>query len=177
MERRVGSARVTGTPVGPIRSSNGPEVLDSTPTFDAFFTSSYPRMVRFAAALLPASLSPEDAVQEAYARTFPRFASLDDPDAYVRRAIVNQATGLFRRRGTARSKEPLLRPDDASREYDTLLPALDALPARQRAALILRFYQQCTEAEIAAALGCRPGTVKSLLSRGVAALRKVIDSD
>ena len=60
-------------------------------------------------------------------------------------------------------------------EADELFDALAALPSRQRAALVLRFYEDLSEADIAVALGCRPGTVKSLLHRGLAELRKVVE--
>jgi len=56
-----------------------------------------------------------------------------------------------------------------------MLDALDRLPARRRAAIVLRFYEDLAEADIAQVLGCRPGTVKSLLSRGLAQLRKEVE--
>jgi RNA polymerase sigma-70 factor (sigma-E family) len=166
--------------VGAVRKNNSEG--EPATSFREFYAASYPTMIRLAVALLPNTQTAEDAVQEAFEGSFKRFDTLDNPEAYVRRAIVNQATGFFRRRGVAKAKEPMLRAsaeDGATTtvEYDTMLSALDCLPARQRATLILRFYEQCTEAEIAAALGCRPGTVKSLLSRGLAALRKVVDHD
>jgi RNA polymerase sigma-70 factor (sigma-E family) len=143
--------------------------------FDEFYALTQPRMLRLAVALVSSRPVAEDIVQDAYAASYARFASLEMPEAYVRRAVVNRAHGLFRRRRVARSKEPLLVDDPHHPEYDTLLAVLDRLPARQRAALILRYYEQCSEHEIAAALNCRPGTVKSLLSRGLAALREVIE--
>jgi RNA polymerase sigma-70 factor (sigma-E family) len=167
--------------VGALRRHNSQP--DGIASFRDFYASSYSSMIRLAVALLPNTQTAEDVVQDAFAGSFKRFDAIDNPEAYVRRAIVNQATGFFRRRGIAKSKESLLQADverragEQNAEYDTLLSVLDALPTRQRAALVLRYYEQCTESEIAAALGCRPGTVKSLLSRGVAALRKVVDDD
>ncbi len=151
--------------------------LEKTQTFEEFFAASYPGMVRLATALLPSRSVAEDVVQDAFTKSYARFTSLNNPEAYVRRSVVNLSTGYFRRRGVAQAKEPLLRPTEQPSEHDTMLSVLHQLPTRQRAALILRYYEQCNEAEIAAALQCRPGTVKSLLSRGIAALREVIDHE
>jgi RNA polymerase sigma-70 factor (sigma-E family) len=153
-----------------VGSVNAPTV-----TFDEFYALTQPRMVRLAVALVSSRSLAEDIVQDAFASSYARFASLDQPEAYVRRSVVNHAYGVFRRRRVERSKGPMLLDVPHHREYDTLLAVLDRLPARQRAALILRYYEQCTEQEIAVALNCRPGTVKSLLSRGIAALREVIE--
>jgi RNA polymerase sigma factor (sigma-70 family) len=68
-----------------------------------------------------------------------------------------------------------LRPILVEPPVDELRDALASLPMRQRAVLVLRFYEDMSEADIAATLGCRPGTVKSLSSRGLAALRQVIE--
>ncbi len=146
-----------------------------TMTFDEFYALTQPRMLRLAVALVSSRTLAEDVVQDAFASSYARFASLDHPEAYVRRCVVNHAYGVFRRLRVARSKEPMLVDAPHQPEYDTLLAVLDRLPGRQRAALILRYYEQCSEQEIAAALHCRPGTVKSLLSRGLAALREVIE--
>jgi RNA polymerase sigma-70 factor (sigma-E family) len=144
-------------------------------SFDEFFALTQPRMLRLAVALVSSRSLAEDIVQDAFAACYARFASLKQPEAYVRRCVVNRAHGVFRRRRVARDKEPILHDAPHHQEYDTLLAVLDRLPTRQRAALILRYYEQCSEQEIAAALRCRPGTVKSLLSRGLAALREVVE--
>jgi RNA polymerase sigma factor (sigma-70 family) len=159
---------------------NGPVTLaraDQTQTFEEFFAANHQRMLRLAAALLPSQAVAEDVVQDAFIKSYVHFASLTHPSAYLRRSIINQSTSYFRKRGIATRKEPLLRPAPSLSEHDTMLSVLEKLPSRQRAALVLRYYEQCTEAEIAYALKCRPGTVKSLLSRGIAALREVIDHD
>ncbi len=154
-------------------------VSDRAVDFEEFYSATYPAMLRLGVALLPSRPVAEDVVQEAYAKVFRGFASVNNPEAYVRRTVVNLSIGFFRRRAVSVAKAPLLIPVrlDAVDEHDALLGVLDSLPTRQRAAIILRFYEQCTEAEIAAILRCRPGTVKSLLSRGIAALRKVVTND
>jgi RNA polymerase sigma factor (sigma-70 family) len=104
----------------------------------------------------------------------------DDPVAYVRRVMVNTHLSQWRRWG-ARIKlgdVPELVAQDAglrrSEEWDVLRRALALLPARQRAVLVLRYFEDLPDPAIAALLGCRPGTVRSLASRGLAALRPLV---
>ncbi|HVY10614.1 MAG TPA: SigE family RNA polymerase sigma factor [Mycobacteriales bacterium] len=121
----------------------------------------------------------EDLVQTALMRCYPhwRRISQDNPDAYVRKAIANAHTSLWRRRW--RGEQPAAElPERAGADaYDvadsrrTLIAALNRLPARQRAAVVLRFYEDLSEAETATALGCSVGTVKSQTSKALAALR------
>jgi RNA polymerase sigma factor (sigma-70 family) len=148
-------------------------------TFEQFYAATYPKMLRLAAALLPSKSIAEDVAHDAYAKVFRKYSSVDDPSAYVRRSIVNESTGFFRKRAVATAKEPLIRAATETQfvDHDLMLSVLDTLSARQRAAIVLRYYEQCTEAEIASILRCRPGTVKSLLSRGIAALREVVSND
>lgn len=123
----------------------------------------------------------EDLAQEAFARTAARLAFLREPDAtwqYLRRSVVNLAKNHYRHRDVERAwlatQDP--RVTHAHVEEDAVAHvamrrALLDLPARQRAALVLRYYEDLPEDEIAQILGCRPGTVRSLVSRGTAALR------
>jgi RNA polymerase sigma-70 factor (sigma-E family) len=146
--------------------------------FDEFYQFTYPRLLRLGVALVWSRTAAEDHVQDAFAKTYARFATLDEPEAYVRKTLVNEVRISFRRREMMQRFAPLLRSATTQTDRytdDSLLKALDSLPLRQRAAVILRYYEQCTEQEIAHALNCRPGTVKSLLSRGLASLRKVVD--
>jgi RNA polymerase sigma factor (sigma-70 family) len=97
--------------------------------------------------------------------------TLDNPDAYLRAAVVNRARNAHRNRARHKAKLPLLfeadRVDFAAAELND---AVARLPFRQRAVLVMRYYLGLREAEIAEALGCRPGTVKSLASRALARL-------
>jgi RNA polymerase sigma-70 factor (sigma-E family) len=126
----------------------------------------------------------EDLVQEAFVRLAGRFVDLRNPDAfpaYLRKTVVNLTRMHYRRRRLERAyldrqrREPP--PDSADPDVDTrqhVKQALLRLTPRQRAALVLRFYEDLPEAQIAEILGCRPGTVKSLLARGLEALRGAI---
>ncbi len=130
----------------------------------------------------------EDLVQEAFIRCVGRFRYLRVPDAfeaYLRRAIVNLHTsGLRRHRlerawlareGAAVARRTTSMPDVGVRE--DLWRRVLALPARQRAALVLRFYEDLSERDTAEVLGCTVPAVKSLVSRGTAALRHEIESE
>jgi RNA polymerase sigma-70 factor (sigma-E family) len=133
----------------------------------------------------------EDLVQEAFVRVGGRFVHLRDPEAfgaYLRRAVVNLANSHFRRRRVERAYLTRATSDAAVRagssqagppveDRDQLWQALGRLPQRQRAAIVLRFYEDLSEARIAELLRCRPGTVKSLLSRGLEAMRTDIGGD
>lgn len=126
----------------------------------------------------------EDLVQEALVKTYSRWSrvrSQGNPEAYVRRVITTTAISWFRRRGF-RGEVPVERtPDAADHQFadhgdrvgdaDALAAALRRLPPRQRAALVLRFYEDLSEAQTAEILGCAVGTVKSQTAAALAKLR------
>jgi RNA polymerase sigma-70 factor (sigma-E family) len=126
----------------------------------------------------------EDLLQGALERAYRRWGRIcrsGDPERYVRRVLANASTDRWRRLGR-RSEQPLP-PEEAGpaegdhaagvAERDFVLRALAGLPPRQRAVLVLRYYCDLPEAEIAHALGCSVGTVKSQASRGLARLREI----
>jgi RNA polymerase sigma-70 factor (sigma-E family) len=124
----------------------------------------------------------EDLVQEAFIRFVGRLQSLRDPsafDAYLRRTVINLSKNYHRRRALERSElerqasqRPTARSERDVTEYEAMRLALLRLPARQRAAIVLRYYEDLPEAQIADVLRCRPATVRSLVSRGLEALRQ-----
>jgi RNA polymerase sigma-70 factor (sigma-E family) len=127
----------------------------------------------------------EDLVQEAFVRAFARFAHLRRQEAltgYLRKTVVNLAHKHFRRVSKERSYVEAAQtagsasqPDPALREQ--LWAALRELPYRQRCALVLRFYEDVSEREAARLLGCRVGTVKSLVHRGLSSMREQIGGE
>ena len=144
--------------------------------------------VRLAYLLTGERTQAEDLAQEAFIRCVGRFQHLRDRgafEAYLRRAIVNLHTSSLRRlklerawlqREGARARTRVdAMPDVGARE--DLWRALSALPARQRAALVLRYYEDLSERDAAEALGCSVAAVKSLVSRGSEALRERIRSE
>mgnify|MGYP003514030068 CR=1 FL=1 len=126
----------------------------------------------------------DDLVQEATARVYSvwsRVASRGEPDAYARRVVVNLLTD--HRRRPARRETPTQTLPDTARDdldpahaggRDDVLRALAAVPPRQRAVLVLRFWEDLSVEETAALLGCSTGTVKSQTSRGLDALRAAL---
>ena len=148
------------------------------------FAARYPELVRLAG-LLGAD-DPEDIAQEAFARLLRRYGSLRDAGAalgYVRATVCNLTRNRRRHLRAARLRTPAERPADVEsseqavllrEEQREVIAALGALPARRREAIVLRYWLGLTEAEIAAAMGVSAGTVKSQVSRGLAALGQVL---
>jgi RNA polymerase sigma-70 factor (sigma-E family) len=125
----------------------------------------------------------EDLAQEAFVRFVARLHYIRDRhavDAYVRQTIVNLSRNYFRRRAVersflerqARERQPEHLDPDVS-THQAMRAALLGLPVRQRAALVLRYYEDLPETQIADILRCRPSTVRSLVSRGLQALRQI----
>jgi RNA polymerase sigma-70 factor (sigma-E family) len=122
----------------------------------------------------------EDLVQSALAKTYLAWDRIEDRaalDGYVRRAMVNTHISWWRRRRLDEFPTDEI-PDQAVADHsvssdmqETLRRAIDRLPQRMRAAVMLRFYDDMTEAEVAEVLGVSLGTVKSTVSRAVAKLR------
>jgi RNA polymerase sigma-70 factor (sigma-E family) len=125
----------------------------------------------------------EDLVQDAFVKLIGRFADLRNPesfDAYLRRTIVTLSYGTFRRRRTeraylARERGLAERTSDVLPEVERkvdLWAQLQRIAPRQRAALVLRYYEDFSEHQAADVLGCSLRTVKSLVTRGIQAMRE-----
>ena len=126
-------------------------------------------------------------MQDAFVRLAGRLVHLRDPGAfhaYLRRTVVNLSNSHFRRRKVERAYVERAKgavdprqahwSDPSPDDREDLWRALGLLSARQRAAIVLRFYEDLPERQVAEILKCRPGTVKSLVSRGLATLRDEI---
>jgi RNA polymerase sigma-70 factor (sigma-E family) len=142
--------------------------------FDDFCRAAYPPMVRLAYLLTSSVETAEDLVQDVFARAYPRWSTITEPTAYVRRAVVNACHSHHRRRFRERAHRPSA-PEPIELEADELFDVLATLPARMRSAIVLRYYQDLAENDIAEILGCAPGTARSLVHRGLARLRTVIE--
>ncbi|MBV8303352.1 MAG: SigE family RNA polymerase sigma factor [Acidimicrobiia bacterium] len=130
----------------------------------------------------------EDAVSEAFARVLPRWQAGDVEDfgAYVRRAVVNQVKRTFLRRGFQRRSEALIDlqpsygssygsgPEDQVVHRQVLWGALRSIAPKQRAAVVLHYYEALPVDEVAAVMGTSVGTAKSHLSRGRGRLRELL---
>jgi RNA polymerase sigma-70 factor (sigma-E family) len=145
------------------------------------------RARRLAYLLTGDSALAEDLTQEAFVKLAGRYLHLRDQvafEAYLRRTVVNLSRTHYRRAGKERVKAqrlaglrpPALSPPDIVAR-DSIERALARLSDRQRAAVVLRFYEDMSERQTADVLGCRPGTVKSLISRALDILRTEIPKE
>jgi RNA polymerase sigma-70 factor (sigma-E family) len=155
--------------------------------FAAFFRASWPRLYRSLYGVVGDHQLAEDALQVAMMRACGRWSrvrGMAAPEAYVRRIafheiLARRRTAAFRRESAAADtwsgdggRRPAS-PVDLG-ERDEMWTAILALPPRQRAVIVLRYYEGLSEAEIAEALDCRPGTVKSQASAGLDRLRALL---
>lgn len=148
---------------------------EKRPSFEDFYQSTYPAALRLAYALVGWTNAPEDVVQEAFARVWRNFDGLENPGGYLRVTIVNLCRDGQRRQAHERTVPvAVAEPPPMSDATAEMVDVLMSLPYRQRAVLVLRYWGDFSEREIAEALGCRPGTVKTLAQRGLRRLRKVV---
>jgi RNA polymerase sigma-70 factor (sigma-E family) len=175
---RPGSARRPSVP----RQLSAAAVDDAD--FREFVTSRGRALLRTAYLLTGNLADAEDLVQSALAKTYQAWNRIEDRgalDGYVRRAIVNTHISWWRRRRVDEfptdeiPDQPVVDPSGDTDLRDTVRRAIDRLPHRMRAAVMLRFYEDMTEAEVAEVLGVSQGTVKSTVSRAVAKLRADAD--
>ncbi|MFJ6378538.1 SigE family RNA polymerase sigma factor [Kitasatospora sp. NPDC092039] len=167
-------------PVTASASAGGPGLRELD--FEAFAATRWRRLVRTAYLLTGDHHEAEDVVQATFAKVFrnwSRISRLDEPDAYIHRALVNNNLSRHRRRRAKQLLMPVL-PDRATtaggghrevEERSVLLQALAGLPQRQRAVVVLRYWEDMSERQVAEVLGCSVGNVKSQASRGLAKLR------
>ncbi len=149
------------------------------------FVTSRRRSLLHSAYLLTGNLpDAEDLVQSALAKTYEAWQRIQDMkalDGYVRRAMVNTHISWWRRRKVAEyptddiPDQPVADSSANSDIYDSLRRAIERLPELMRAAVVLRYFEDMTEAEVADVLGVSQGTVKSTVSRAVAKLRTDFD--
>jgi RNA polymerase sigma-70 factor (sigma-E family) len=169
---------------GPARSQG----TDARAAVTALYQAHAVGLIRLAVVMLGDRPAAEDVVQEAFAGLYRRWRHLADPDralGYVRSSVLNGCRSRLR----ARLRDLRLAavgqaaPDAASaeetvligEEHAAVLAALRRLPDRQREALVLRYYLDLSEAEIAASMGIGRGTVKSTTSRALAALGRLLE--
>jgi RNA polymerase sigma-70 factor (sigma-E family) len=142
----------------------------------------YRRLVRLAALLVRDAATAEDVVQDSFVAVHDGWQRLRDTDsalAYLRQAVVNRSRSVLRHRAVAEKHPEKPSPDMPSAEHGALvrlersavIAALRGLPGRQREAIVLRYYADFSEAEVAAAMGISRGAVKSHTARAMAALR------
>jgi RNA polymerase sigma-70 factor (sigma-E family) len=150
------------------------------------YTAHYRSLVRLSALLVRDVQMSEEIVQESFIAMHGSWRRLRDPDralAYLRQAVVNRSRSALRHRKVTEKHAPRPMPDAASAEdgalgaleHQAVLAALRQLPQRQREVLVLRYYADLSEAEIADAIGVSRGAVKSHASRGLASVRTTLE--
>jgi RNA polymerase sigma-70 factor (sigma-E family) len=172
---------------GAVRGAAGAGQHDARQAVSALYEAHAVGLIRLAVVMLGDRPAAEDVVQEAFCGLYRRWGQLDDPgnaQRYVRSAVLNGCRSALRRlqreSRSARPDESLETSESAealalvNAEHRAVLSALRRLPARQREALVLRFYLDLPEPEIARSMGVSPGTVKSTTSRALAALGRLV---
>lgn len=159
---------------------------DADTAVEQLYATHYRRLVRLAVLLVSDPETAEEVVQDSFVAMHGAWRTLREPDqglAYLRQTVVNRSRSVLRHRGVrARYVPPVVR-DRAGADEDaitserraTVLDALRSLPDRQREVLALRYYLDLSEADIASSLGISRGSVKTHASRGVAALRSLME--
>jgi RNA polymerase sigma-70 factor (sigma-E family) len=152
--------------------------------FDAVFGAHHRSAVRLAYLLTSDEHQAEDVVAEAFTKIYPRWRAgqVRDMGAYVRRAVVNEANSKLRRRYRDRDRAQhrvgdgrgVRRVDDHAADRDQVWQALGRLPQGQRTAVVLRYYEDLSEARTAEVLDVSVGTVKSQVARGLSRLEQLL---
>lgn len=169
-----------------LRATGDAGAAEATPmTLEDLYRTHRMRLIRLAMLLVDEPATAEDVVQEAFAGLHRNWGGLRDAAAaigYLRTAVVNGSRSVLRRRKTARDYTPPHVANARSAEslamltaeHQAVVNALSQLPPRQREVLVLRYYGDLSEAEIAEAAGISRGTVKSTASRALEALQKIM---
>ncbi len=153
--------------------------------FETYATRSRHRLLRFAVVLTDDPELAQDLVQDVLLKAqqrWPRIGELEQSHAYVRRMLVNEVVSWRRKwaRIEARPDDRLDHavPDetDAIARRDIILRQLSRLPVRQRAAVVMRYFEDMSDVEIGVVLGCRPSTARGLLHRALKSLRVDLES-
>lgn len=156
-------------------------------SFAAVFNAHHRDAVRLAYLLCGDHHQAEDVVSDAFAKVYVQWkrGNVADVRAYLRRAVVNETNSKLRRRYLERreaskrsgDERGVRLVDDHTADKDEVWQAIQRLPERQRQAVVLRFYEDLSEAQTAEILGCSVGTVKSQVSRGLKRMEQLLAAD
>ena len=141
-------------------------------TIDQLYREHRARLVGLATAITFDRAQAEEVVQDAFVGLHRNIARAREPLGYLHRSVVNRSISVVRRRRTARAHVPAASPPASTPEIDETWGAIMRLPARQRAVVVLRYYEDYTVDDIARTLGWPAGSVKSTLHRARALLKK-----
>jgi RNA polymerase sigma factor (sigma-70 family) len=153
--------------------------VGTNPNFDDWFHAEYVGLVRLVTLMVGSQGLAEEAVQDAFVTLYEKWARTREPGAYVRTVALNNARRIMRRSSSEKRAYQKIGPLTSGVEEQStpLVDTLAKLAERQRMAIVLKYYADFSEVDIAAAVGCRKGTVKSLLSRAKAELRTMLEEE
>jgi RNA polymerase sigma-70 factor (sigma-E family) len=153
-------------------------------TFEEYVAARLPALLRYALMLTGDPHQAEDVVQDTMVRAYGRWRRVqraDHPDRYVKRMLTNEFLSSRRGRWARRAvpsaqapEVPVLDASESSAQRHEMWGRLAQLPPRQRAAVVLRYYEDLPDADIADVLGCAVGTVRSQISRALESLRRTM---
>jgi RNA polymerase sigma factor (sigma-70 family) len=157
------------------------ELARRTAGLDDLYEAHFADLMKVAFLMTGSAATAEDAVHEVFVRCIGRIDRIDHPRSYLRAAVINECRNQYRKRERADAyrRDAAVRfgstgLDDLPHELMETRDALAALTPRQRAAIVLRYFVDLPDEQIAEMLGCRPATVRSLIHRAVAQLREVL---
>ncbi|HEU5420619.1 MAG TPA: SigE family RNA polymerase sigma factor [Streptosporangiaceae bacterium] len=179
---------VTETLVADVAIGPVPAEWDAERALTALYSEHYRSLVRLAALLVRDVATAEEVVQDAFVAMHGGWRRLRNSDkalSYLRQSVVNRSRSVLRHRVVVDRNAPKPAPDEPSAEHgaftllerSAVVAALRTLPPRQREALVLRYYGDLSEAQIAAAMGISKGAVKSHTARAMVALRSVLERE
>ncbi len=159
-------------------SNQGVRAVHAPPTFEELYRREWMPMVRLAFLLTGSEAVAQEVVQDAFIEVRQRWSSVANPGGYVRSSVVNRSRTAWRResREADPSAQRAARPTSdvvSPPELDDMWRRVCQLRSGQREAIVLRFYEDLSVAQIAAVLSCREGTVKSRLSRALDNLKGI----
>lgn len=146
---------------------------DEDDGFVALYRERYAPMVRLAYLMVGSRAIAEELVQDAFVSVHRSWARATNPPAYLRASVVNTCRSWGRRRSLELLRKPGP-PDPVTMVADEMWDVLLTLSPRQRAAIVLRFYEDLPDDEIASLLGCKVATVRTVVFRGLEKLRKEV---
>lgn len=178
----VTDTMVADASLGPVAAD-----WDAEQAVTTMYSTHYRSLVRLAALLVRDTATAEEVVQDSFIAMHSSWRRLRDSDkalSYLRQSVVNRSRSVLRHRMVVDRNAPKPAPDMPSAEQGALsllersavISALRELPPRQREALVLRYYGDLSEAQIASAMGISRGAVKSHTARAIAALRQVLET-
>lgn len=177
-----------GAGYAPRARQQAPAAWDASEIVTDIYLGHYNSLVRLALLLVRDVQTAEEVVQDAFESMHKAWRRLHDQDkalAYLRQTVVNKSRSVLRHRKVVDVHQPKAAPDEPSAEHaamvlierSAVIAALAVLPARQREAVVLRYYADLSEADIAQAMGISKGAVKSHTARAMAALKSILGQE